>query len=70
MSVYKSVNRVAHNPLERLFGIPSVSNHQSGRHSLIGSPLRFTDAISLLATGNRRCSTFPCSTSQLTELNQ
>jgi hypothetical protein len=54
------VGRVAHNPSERLFGIQSASNHEFGRDTLIGSRLRFIDAIFL--TGERQPALFSHST--------
>jgi hypothetical protein len=38
------VGYVAHNPWQRSLGIQGASNHEFGRHALLGSRLRFTDA--------------------------
>jgi len=56
----RSGRRRRDNPWERLFGIPSAFNHGFGRHALIGSPLRFTDAIFL--TGDLQPALFSPST--------
>jgi hypothetical protein len=64
------VGYVAHNPWQRSLGIQGASNHEFGRHALLGSRLRFTDATFLTGDGQPRCSAFPGSTSQLTELNK
>jgi hypothetical protein len=49
---------VARCPAEPLFGIQSTSSHAFSRHALMGTRLRFTNAIWRAASGINRRSIF------------